>query len=221
MSRHIKFIIGILILIVATIISIGIFKFIQNKKQLTVDTIVPEPLGAACPNAFTVSGNKGFTAGLDVPDRARVNFVRAAVTDPLKYIPMTQLEMFHLEEDAPFLWMTSDRKEAWIDERFFSNLTVAEVVGGTKDEITVGTATSELLRRMPTAIIVRFLLQSEIIRTYWHLKAELCPTAENQIADMYEQRFFATHTYCTNECLAKPYTFTVRINKRTGLITVR
>lgn len=194
---------------------------VQLFKQPITDTTIPEPSIVACPNVFTVSGNKGFTAGLDAPDRAGVNLVRSAVIDSFKYIPMTQLEMFHLEEDVPFLWMTPDRKEAVVDERFFGNLTIVEVVGGIKDEITVGTARPELLRRLPPDIIVRFLLQSEIIRTYWHIKAELCPTIENQTADIYEQRFFATHTYCTNECLAKSYTFTVRINKRTGVITVR
>lgn len=176
---------------------------------------------ATCSNTVIVSGKKGFTAGLDEESRARVDLVRATAIDPLKYIPMTQLEMFHLEEDVPFLWMTPDRKEALVDERFFSNLSVVEVVGGLKNEITVGRAMPELLRRMPPDIIVRFLLQSEIIRTYWHLKAALCPTSLNQTPDIYEQRFFATHTYCTSECFMKSYSFAISINKKNGAMTVR
>lgn len=194
----------------------------ERKRNPPISEVASSSLPvAACKNSLTVSDYNGFTAGLDVPDRARVNLVRAVAIDPFKYIPMTQLEMFHLNEDAPFLWMTPDRKEAVVDQRFFSDLKVVEVVGGLKEEVQIGTATPELLRRMPPAIIARFLLQSEIIRTYWHLKAELCPTAETQTADLYEQRFFATHTYCTNECLVKPYTFTIRINKHTDAITVR
>lgn len=194
---------------------------IQWFKSPISSAIIPAPPIAACPGAFIISRNKGFTAGLNEEDRVRVNLVRAVAIDPIKYIPMTQLEMFHLEEDMPFLWMTPDRKEALVDKRFFSDLSVVEVVGGLKNEITIGTATPELLRRMPADIIVRFLLQSEIIRTYWHLRAELCPTTLNQTADVYEQHFSATHTYCTNECLMEFYTFTVSINKKNGVITVR
>ena len=204
-------------IIALTVIILTIVVIARSKKSP-----IPAPLPTAvCSNPFVIKGHNGFAAGLDGSVKATVNQIRAVELDPFKYIPMTQLEMFHLEEDVPFLWMTPDRKEAVVDQRFFSDLAVIEVVGGLPQETQIGLATPELLRRMPLPIITRFLLQSEIIQTYWHLKAELCPVSENQTADLYEQNFQAQHSYCTNECVTQPYTFTVRINKRTGAITVR
>jgi len=223
MRKSFKFILGTIILLTFIALGIGVMVLVRYKNSPAIYYSPPLLSTEDCPNKFTVSRGGGFTALLNEQDRANVSIIQAVVIDPFKYLPMTLLEKFHLEEDIPFLWATPDRKEAVIDQRFFGDLYVVDVTSEVREgkEKQIGIATPELLRRLPLSVLTRFLIDSQVIKTYWHLGATLCPTRENQTADIYEQTFHGKHSYCTSECYTKAYNFTVRINKKTGAITVQ
>jgi len=67
----------------------------------------------------------------------------------------------------------------------------------------------------PSASVL-FLLQAQIIETYWHLEAELCMVSEEDKPESYRAQFRGVHRYCTNSCEEDAFAFTVHINKKTG-----
>ncbi|MBP1711763.1 MAG: hypothetical protein H6Q49_1965 [Deltaproteobacteria bacterium] len=68
--------------------------------------------------------------------------------------------------------------------------------------------------------LVRFLLDAQIITTYWHLESELCMTGEKDEKDGYTAVFTGVHRYCTNRCETERLNFAVRIDRVTGEISV-
>lgn len=67
---------------------------------------------------------------------------------------------------------------------------------------------------------VFFLLESQIIKTYWHLESKLCLVSEEDGKMFYTAHFEGTHIYYTNSRNEQHFSFTVRINKRTGLMEI-
>ena len=65
---------------------------------------------------------------------------------------------------------------------------------------------------------VRLLLESQIIKTYWHLEAKLCLVKEDKSKERDILYYQGTHTYCTNECLNNDFEFAVKVSNITGEI---
>ncbi len=70
------------------------------------------------------------------------------------------------------------------------------------------------------AAAARFLVRAELVRSYAHLEASLCLSAEHDDARSYRATFSGTHRYCTNRCTDAPLHFTLRIDKQDGAIHV-
>ena len=69
--------------------------------------------------------------------------------------------------------------------------------------------------------IIRELLNSKYISTFWHLDSILCLTKEITNNNEYVEYFDAKHEYCTNECITDEYSFHIQINKKTGAILIK
>jgi hypothetical protein len=113
------------------------------------------------------------------------------------------------------------RKIIVISSRYFSDLEKADAT-----RIQAGTV-KKIGRFLDTSFIsfsprrlVRFLLDAQIITTYWHLESELCLIGEKEEKDGYTAFFTGVHRYCTNRCEADPLNFAVRIDRKTGEISV-
>jgi hypothetical protein len=113
------------------------------------------------------------------------------------------------------------KKRVVINNRYFSTLEKADATrlpAGTVKSVGKYLDTSFLL--LSPKQIVRFLLDAQIITTYWHLEAELCLTGEKDGKDAYVAAFTGVHRYCTNRCQADSLGFTVTIDRNTGNISV-
>ncbi len=66
--------------------------------------------------------------------------------------------------------------------------------------------------------VVEFLLQSQLITTYWHLNSDVCLVSETDLEESYVANFDASHYYCTNECVTEEYSFSIEIDKESGEI---
>jgi len=113
------------------------------------------------------------------------------------------------------------KKRVVINNRYFSTLEKADATrlpAGSVKSVGKYLDTSFLL--LSPRQIVRFLLDAQIITTYWHLESELCLTGEKDGKDAYVATFTGVHHYCTNQCKSDSLKFTVTIDRNTGNISV-
>jgi hypothetical protein len=112
-------------------------------------------------------------------------------------------------------------KRVVINNRFFSTLEKADATrlpAGSAKSVGKYLDTSFLL--LSPGQIVKFLLDAQIITTYWHLESELCLIGEKDGKDEYAATFTGVHRYCTNQCKSDSLKFTVTIDRNTGNISV-
>ncbi len=74
--------------------------------------------------------------------------------------------------------------------------------------------------RLSPRQLALFLIESQIIQTYWHVEAELSLYSEEETEDIYSARFTGQHIFFTNERNTSPLDFTVRIDKKNGEMAV-
>ena len=113
------------------------------------------------------------------------------------------------------------KKRVVINSRYFSTLAKVDATrlpAGTVQS--VGKYLDTSFQMLSPRQIVRFLLEAQIITTYWHLESELCLTSETSGTDAYVSKFTGVHRYCTNQCQTDALAFTVRIDRHTGEISV-
>ena len=113
------------------------------------------------------------------------------------------------------------KKRVVINSRYFSTLAKVDATrlpAGTVKSVGKYLDTSSPL--LSPRQIVRFLLEAQIITTYWHLESELCLTKEKDGKDVYVSEFTGVHRYCTNQCKTDSLEFTVTIDRNTGDISV-
>lgn len=108
-----------------------------------------------------------------------------------------------------------------INSLYFSDLLKAD---GTRrepgDTQVIGYFKDLGFKRLSPRQLTLFLIESQIIQTYWHVEAELSLFSEEETEDLYSAQFKGQHIYFTNERNASPLDFTVHIDKRNGEMTV-
>jgi hypothetical protein len=68
--------------------------------------------------------------------------------------------------------------------------------------------------------IVFFLLESQIITTYWHIESVICLVSQNDSQDAYKASFRGSHIYFTNSRNEDKLDFSISIEKKTGTISL-
>jgi len=68
--------------------------------------------------------------------------------------------------------------------------------------------------------IVFFLLESQIITTYWHIESVICLVSENDSPDAYKASFRGSHIYFTNRRNEDKLDFSITIDRKTGTISL-
>jgi hypothetical protein len=68
--------------------------------------------------------------------------------------------------------------------------------------------------------IILFLLESQVIATYWHVESVICLSREEEAAGVYRASFQGIHKYFTNRYNEENLAFTVSIDRKTGAIAL-
>lgn len=68
--------------------------------------------------------------------------------------------------------------------------------------------------------VVSFLLESQIITTYWHIESVICLVSEADSPDLYKASFRGTHIYFTNTRNEDKLDFSITIDRKTGAIVL-
>lgn len=135
------------------------------------------------------------------------------------HTPFASLKTF----DQPDILLAKDdkKKEVHINPQYFSDLRRGDATRLAKNaEHALGTFRDLSFKRLSPAKLVDFLLLAQIVETYWHLEADLCLTGEEDKADQYRADFRGTHRYCTNRCEEERFAFSIRIDKKSGAMTL-
>lgn len=120
----------------------------------------------------------------------------------------------------PLLGAGRDKK-VLVNNKFFTRLTRVDATRISKDEVKViGNYLERSFSSTSAKTIAKFLLESQIIETFWHLEARLCLYREDDGKKEYVAYYHGVHSYCTNECLDKKFDFAIRVNKETGELSI-
>lgn len=84
---------------------------------------------------------------------------------------------------------------------------------------TVTTLRGAALKARPRDLVL-FLLDAQLVQTFWHLEADLCLRDERDTPARYAVRVEGMHRYCTNRCHDEPLAFTVEVNRVDGTVAL-
>ncbi len=108
-----------------------------------------------------------------------------------------------------------------LNSLYFSDLLKADCTrrepGGTQ---IIGYFKDIGFKRLSPRQLTLFLIESQIIQTYWHVEAELKLISEDETGDHYSAQFKGQHVFFTNERNVSPLDFTVKIDKKSGEMTI-
>ena len=115
--------------------------------------------------------------------------------------------------------MGIDRKtqEPVVSSRYFSPLArvdATRIEPGQEKEI--GTFLAISLRPVTLRDIVLFLLESQVVTTYWHVESILCLVSEDNSAGLYKARFQGKHIYYTNRYNEEKLNFFLTVDTTSG-----
>lgn len=139
------------------------------------------------------------------------------VTQDIERVPHLASFTF---EDTPLLAIDRANKRVVVSSRCFSEIHRPDVTNlPAGEEVVMGRVVEpKLLERTPE--LVEFLLESQLIETYHHLEASLKCIEQNNTKTAFTASFTGRHVYYTNDRNEASFAFRIRIDKKTGEITL-
>jgi hypothetical protein len=129
------------------------------------------------------------------------------------------LSAYALDEE-PFLALDREERRVVVNEKYFGTLTRQDATRLRKGEHkVVGTVKEKRLIGEP-ALVFSFLLEAQIIETYWHIEAHCNLAAYQENEKQALASFNASHIYFTNERNEQKYFFSVELDKKSGIVSV-
>lgn len=108
-------------------------------------------------------------------------------------------------------------QEPVLSSEYFSPLTRVDAVRMEPGQVKeIGTLLNASANPLGFRDVALFLLESQIITTYWHIESRLCMVSENDSRDLYKAHFRGVHVYYTNKYNEEKLDFSISINKNSG-----
>lgn len=118
------------------------------------------------------------------------------------------------------LWYNTETQNFRVDGQYFSDLQSIDVPRMPSGQrLQIGVFIGESQESIAPRAVVEFLIRTGILRTFWHIGAELCFVEETETDGTYRVVIDAVHTYYTNEENRDSYGFAVTIDTE-GVIIV-
>ncbi len=178
-----------------------------------------QPAGQAktCIAKYNTDQSGALFSQLNPPNEVKA--VKAGVVQK-QFTPLTTAEKFTIA-GKPVAWVDNTGKQIIVDKNYFSDLKLIDVTKFPLDESdVVGKVDTTILTGRTPREIAGFLIDSQILNTYWHIGADICLREEQDFGSHYIAHFDASHVYFTNERNVENYTFGVQIDKMTGTIAI-
>jgi hypothetical protein len=158
---------------------------------------------------------KGYTSSYD-EEQAGYS-VAAVAVEGLERIP--HLAPYELDGE-PFMVVDRAGRRVVLNERFFGPFVRPDAPRLSPGErMQIGAIRDPRLLADPLAV-VSFLLDSELVRTYWHIGARLSLLEVSETYTGFWATVRGSHRYFTNESNEEAYSFTVEVVIESGLVYV-
>jgi hypothetical protein len=141
--------------------------------------------------------------------------VAAAAVGALERIP--HLAAYELDGE-PFMAVDRAGRRVVLNERFFGPFVRPDLPRlGVGERVDVGTVKDRRILADPLAL-VGFLIESEVLRTYWHVEARLRLVELAESEDGFQATVRGSHIYFTNDSNEDRYAFRIEVNTRSGAV---
>ena len=187
---------------------------------LAVASIGGEPMAKLCKSEYFITRDQSpwqnYTNSW-AEEQAGKTIAAADITQDMEFVPHLASFTF---EGTPFLAIDRKNRRVVVSSRCFSELRRPDVTNlPAGEEIVMGRIlAANLLERAPE--LVEFLLESQLIETYHHLEASLKCIEQNNTKTAFAASFTGRHVYYTNDRNEASIAFRIRIDKKTGEITL-
>jgi hypothetical protein len=164
---------------------------------------------------------RGLTSTAAMEDEGERGLITARELSADEYTFFPNLTEYRIDNRALFGRSRSGKFIA-VEKRFFSDCKRADVTRLDKDSvIVIGNIDPAALKEMGLKKCAFFLLESQIINTYWHIGSDLELVQEKRDGNIYSARFKGMHVYYTNRKNTGALDFYIIINTATGEMSVR
>lgn len=166
----------------------------------------------------TLTTDRGHSFRFQLHGSEELQTISAAEIDPQTHTPVPAVEHYRIQ-DRPLLWFTPEHRSVVVDQRHWSDLNLVDATRVKQDaKVPIGRILDPAA--LPPRDVVKFLLEGQIIATYWHIGATIQLVEERDDGSSYLASFHAVHEYYTNQRNEDEYEFRVSIDKKTGEITL-
>ena len=168
---------------------------------------------------ITRNGNpwSGFTSSYEEEEASKK--IAALSLKDSGYNPVPSLEKYK-RSGRCLIGRNEKLHRIAVEKSLFSDLNRADATADTGGKFLVGRYKDLQFRFFRPAELAEFLLEAQVINTYWHVEADFCLVWEEDTSDSYTARYKGKHIYYTNSENEGPLDFRIIIDKKTGEIFV-
>jgi hypothetical protein len=105
-----------------------------------------------------------------------------------------------------------------VEASLFGELSRGDATRKTEERFLIGKYRDVSFNFFKAGELAEFLIESQIVNTYWHVEADFCLMEEENSPDIYTARYKGKHIYYTNCENEDPLDFSIIIEKKTGKI---
>ncbi|HPJ43678.1 MAG TPA: hypothetical protein PLY21_15230 [Spirochaetota bacterium] len=172
-----------------------------------------------CIKRYQVTRDKnpwsGFTSSYKEEEESKkINSVSLKTSE---YKPIPGLEKY--TKGKVFIIGRSDKlHRIAVESSLFSELNRGDATKKSEEKFFVGQYRDLSFKFFKAQELAEFLIESQIVNTYWHVEADFCLIEEADTPQSYTARYQGKHVYYTNRENEDPLNFDIIIEKKTGKI---
>lgn len=157
----------------------------------------------------------GFTSSYAEEEESKK--IRAVSLAGSGYKPIPLLEKYSVTRKLMIGRNDSLRRIA-VEKSLFSDLRRGDATRDTGGKLLIGQFKDLSFSVMKPDELAEFLIESQIVNTYWHVESQLCLMSEEDLPESYTAGYRGRHIYFTNSENEEPLDFKITIEKATGNI---
>jgi len=157
----------------------------------------------------------GFTSSYkDEEESKKINSVSLINSE---YKPVAGLEKY--SKEGVFIIGRSEKlHKIAVEASLFGELIRGDATRKTEEKFLIGIYRDISFKYLSAPQVTEFLIESQVVNTYWHVEADFCLTEEVDTSERYVARYKGKHIYYTNCENQDPLDFTIIIEKKSGHI---
>lgn len=159
----------------------------------------------------------GFTSTYAEEEESKK--IKAVSLKNSAYKPISSLKKY-LRQDSIIIARDEKQHRVAVESALFSDLMRADATRKTSGRFLIGTYRDVEYKVLKPAELAEFLIESQIVNTFWHVEADICLVLEEDSSVSYIAHYKGKHIYFTDSRNEEPLNFSIIIEKRSGNIFV-